>query len=263
MAVTISVYPSASLPTTDSGVSGGNINTGGGTESETTPGALVPALVTPSSGNPDGGPYYYADCAKNVGATDFVLPVFYIKNGLTKPASGGPFTVTPDSADATGKVRLLFLNGAVWDYEDLTLVCLYPQTTAKSGDANTHVLAFSLNDGDAITAATVNYWISRGSTLGMIPTGRYTAQSNIRGGIDLTVNSTLSAASRITAPVGITFGQYYTASGGVYIPGPVNLAAGQFIKFWYEITLPNGSAASAATGGLSLIQQPVLAWSGT
>lgn len=240
MAVDIAVYPPASIPTDDVSVSGGDINTAGGELDEVTDNVLVPALVIPALAEADGGPYYYANCVKNEGATDYVTPRFWLSNGLVKPTNQGTFTITTESTAESGKVRLHFLCSGVWIEEDVTVSGINVFESTEQADSNTPVLVEKITSGGAQTVTVGNIWISRGSSLGFIPAGRSTASSIIQLGIDPTVDNTLSTANRLTAPAGVSFSEAYNYTTGIYIPGPVDLVAGHFVKLWYKITIPDG-----------------------
>lgn len=258
MAVVITVYPAASNPTTDVGVSGGNIDTGGGALSEITENVVIPQLQVPADASPDGGPYYYAICIKNVGADPFITPKFWLRNGIIPPAASGVFTLTPESASEADLVRIHFRNtDGDWGTDDITMNGLSPVTGVVAAEASSPVVMEKITSGESSTVSVSNIWNSRGSSLGYLPSGRAIAGSFIQIGLDLAVNNTLTAATRLTAPAGITFSQAFSYATGLYIPGPVNLAAGEFIKVWFKVTVPNGMPMP-----ISGYFQPVVAWRG-
>lgn len=257
MAVDIAIYPSALIPTNDTDPVGGNINTAGGELSEGTENVLVPALVIPAEGEADGGPYYYANCVKNEGDTSFTSPRFWLENGLLKPSAQGTITVQTETASESGKVRLIFLSSGEWITDDVTVSGLGLFESQEQADSNSPVLAIRISSGGAQTNATGNILISRGSSLGYIPQGRSTASSIVQLGIDLVVDSTAQSSNRLTAPSGVSFSEAYTYATGIYIPGPVDLDAGEFIKLWYKVTVPDGLLPPVD------YYQPVLAGRGT
>lgn len=257
MAVDIAIYPSAGVPTADTGTSGGNIDTSGGEMSEGTENVFVPALVIPAFGSADAGPYYYANCVKNEGDSAFITPRFWLANGLIKPSAQGTFSITTESAAETGKVRLYFLAAGVWITEDITVSGASTFESIEQVDSNSPVMAVKITAGGSQTTASGNIWITRSSSLGLIPSGRSSASSFVQLGIDLTVNNTLATTNRLTAPTGISFSEAYSFTTGLYIPGPDNLEAGEFVKLWYKITIPDGIDPPVD------FYQPVLAGRGT
>lgn len=267
MPPTIAVYPPANVPTGDTGASGGTIDIPSGAISESVVNDFVPGLQIPIFGGGAAGPYYYANCVYNSG-TVFTTPGFWLKNGLTKPASAGVFTLTPESAAETGAGRLHFLRSAVWDYEDIVISGLSPVTGVKTADVGTHVVFEKLaGAAGALTTCASNIHIAcNGVDLGLCPAGRSLAGSIIKLSIDDTVNEAVEVANRLTSPVAsgtpspisTAFAFAFSYSSRLFIPGPANLGNAQFIKLWYEITIPDGIADLITT-----YYQPVLGWAGT
>lgn len=236
MAVDIVTYASEFVPTADGTPSGGDIDLGAEIADN---GVFIPASPIPDAGDPDIV-QYYALCKKNEGASDLLVPKFLMPNGITPAVSAGPISVQSDSASETGAVRVYFKVAGVWTSEDVPSLGTALGTGSLTCDADSPMFAQKVTDGGALSSATGNIVIFRGVAIGLILANRKSATSAIRIGLDLTVNDDLQTADRLDPPAGITFSRAYTTSSGIQIPGPVDLAAGEFVKVWIEYTLFNG-----------------------
>lgn len=235
----ILVFPPELLPDNDVDPVGGDIDESGGELDQSGLGAIFPTgLRIPATGEGDES-YYYPIVIKNDDGTLHLQgpPRFYIRNGLALVVSQSVFTVSPQSASESGKIRLYFIQAGSWTTEDLTCTGTTVLTSTKQGDAGSPVIAQKLSSGGALQNATGSILIACGGSLGFIPAGHSNASSLFRLGLDPTVNNTLEADDRLTAPAGVTFDRAYTYDDGLEIAGPDNLDAGQFIKAWLELTL--------------------------
>jgi hypothetical protein len=99
--------------------------------------------------------------------------------------------------------------------------------------------------GDALTPAVGNVYITRGTLLGKIPIGYYSATGNYSLGVASTLDDTVTTTNRLTAPAGITFYQPNTFSAGKAIANGGVLSFGTSQGIWIKQILYNGEAPTS------------------
>lgn len=209
----------------------------------------IPTTPIPALTDPDLN-WYYKEILRNENGTSDTLPApsFFVRNGLLKPTSTGVFSLV-SSAGVTDVVRLTFINssGSVWDTTEVTLNGDTPVISLKGVEANSHVYAEVISGlgGTALANASANIFISRGTTLGLIPQSFSVADSLHQIAIDDAKNSTSSTPTRTAAPTtGVgTFTEAFSVSSALVIPGTLDLDPTHFIGIWWRIIRPDGMPA--------------------
>lgn len=233
MAGVISPFLPEFVPTGSGTPSGGDITST--PLPQTTTGAFIPDLVIPPEGDPDIGPWHYALGCQNTGDATLSGLLFWIVNGLKRPLAQGTWALQAD-ADCTDWFRVQFKYGGEWTIE----LKQANGTTAVLGDfqmdEDTPVIVECTNStGDTLMNTTANVRLSRGISLGYVPTGAKHGTSEHLLGIDLVQDSDAQTDDREDPPDDVDFYEAFTKEESLSIPDD-DLAATHFIKLWFQTT---------------------------
>lgn len=193
-------------PLNDTGDIGGAIDTGAELDEDADDLLIGPAAAEAFGGaNKVHRGVAYRKLEEGAGGK-FLSPFkAYIQDGCTLNSASGTISYVLTANDNGKKVRTVGVSAAA-AVNPLTTLATGTTTTAESYDANEcwrHELLAS--DGVTPTPAVDEIIIKRGSTvLGRIPPGRYMATAEYELALATSVNTTLSAADRLTDPAGIS-----------------------------------------------------------
>lgn len=233
----LKVYLPNGKPTTNTGASGGDLNFSDPADGSL--GDIIAQLPVPALGNPVLS-YYYAEGVRNEDPADWLTPGFWWKNLLLRPSGAGPFSIVPTSPLQTGKALLIYRQAGEFVSEFVALNGATPAPSGGAADEDSDVGMIVCTSGGAQTAAPAPIFVVRGDSLGMVHTGGSCAFSWGRLGLDPSVNNSLAATNRRTAPVGVDFAQAQDYDSRLLIPGPSSMVENDWVKWWYEISPPDG-----------------------
>lgn len=221
---------------------------GGGISANEFTGASIGELLFKMTSSGSAQTQYEPFHIKNTHATDSLQSaVVYLKNALSALGSNGTASVVSSSSSDNNslKVKLIGLDASSnWQTEEITL----NGTTTVNGTATWSVIerAELRNvSSNALTNATGDITISRGSTIGIIPSGYQSATAEIEIGLEGSLNTSTTTTNAGTAPTGITFSRPRTAATGISIANAGTLPAGSNQQGWLKWTLRAGALPSS------------------
>jgi hypothetical protein len=221
---------------------------------------LSEVLYTMASATAGGGAkvQYSSTHVKNTNATDALTSAkVWLANGLDDVASAGTASFASSSAsdDSTRKVRILGLDDdGVPTQEEVTLNGTATATSLTSWSV-IHRVELRLVSGGTLVNSDGDITITRGSALGVIPAGYWSATAEVQFGVEATLGTSTTTADAATAPGGISFAKPRTEAGAASLANSGTVAAAATQQVWWQWTMAEQAKPSADV-------QVVLRWSG-
>jgi len=239
------LYGSANIPTDDTSTAGGAIDTGNELQG-TTIGELFDSTPANAAGGSDI--IHYQKCFyKNTNASDDLSDaVIWLLNGLASFGTAGSVSAvsTSSSDDSTKYIKVFgFDSGGNALTESITL----NGTSSVNGSstfASIWKVELRLVATDALTTADGDITITRGSDLGMIPTGYYSATAEIEIGLESSLDDSNTTTNRLTAPSGITFSKAIDEGTALDVANSGVLSSGSAQGIWLKRTIKAGLTAT-------------------
>lgn len=210
-------------------------------------GEVFPTLSASTSG---GGAKtcYAAIFYKNTHATDSLTSSkVYLLNALDQPGANGTVSLVSTSAsdDTTKKVRVMGrdASGAALQ-EEITLNGTGSVTGAQTFSV-IHRVELRLVSGGTLTVAAGDITVTRSTALGTIPTGYYSATSEVYFGHEATMNTSTTTTDAATAPAGISFDNPATYATGTATAASGVMAAADKQQIWCRLIIPELAKPSA------------------
>lgn len=225
-------------------------NVGGAISATEITGASTGEVFFTMAANSSGGgtrTQYAKSFVKNNNTTsDLTSTVIYVANSLDVVVSNGTVSVVSDSAsDGSSKfVRVIGYDGSsAAQTEDITL----NGTTTTTGAltfSKVHRVELRLVSGSALTTASGNITITRGSALGILPAGYRTVTAEVDFGLEATLNGSTTITDASTDP-GVTFARPNTAAEGTAVANSGSLTSEDAQAIWWRWQLAELASPSS------------------
>lgn len=245
-AIDLKLYQATTMPASTS-----TSNVGGAISATEITGGSIGEIFPTLAANTSGGgtkTCYASVFYKNTNATDSLTSSkIYMRNALDQPGVNGTVAVASTSAsdDTTKKIRVLGRDASsVALQEEITMNGTSTSTGAQTFSA-VHRVECRLVSGGSLTTTAGDTTITRGSALGMIPTGLKSATGEVAFGLEATMNTSATTTNATTAPSGISFDNPATYAAGTATAGSGTMAAADKQQIWLRLQIAELAKPSA------------------